>query len=196
MALLKNLALLRVLPESPVEDSAAARGFTLAVLYLAGVYAGDYQFGVLVALWGGCLAGFWAASHLRRLQALPRLPAKPLAIGAIGVLVGGGLLFVLLPQPEGAPQGPLIVSLPSYAQFQGELENPALPLVEFGGDQSGSANRVDLRYRGRLGDDVVMYVRTGAPAYWRGLVFDRYSRGAWTATQERTRTYPAYVSPE
>ena len=269
MALLKNLALLRVLPESPVEDSAAARGFTLAafavaavsvvvygqdylvpplavalgaaghwqswrrrrlprgtarqvviagliflclayllldsvaalfggqlpqanfallliavtsfdlktrrnlysslwislaVLYLAAVYAWDYQFGVLVALWGGCLAGFWAASHLRRLQALPRLPAKPLAIGAIGVLVGGGLLFVLLPQPEGAPQGPLIVSLPSYAQFQGELENPALPLVEFGGDPSGSTNRVDLRYRGRLGDDVVMYVRTGAPA--------------------------------
>src|SRR5438874_8742945 len=125
---------------------------SLAVLYLAAVYAWDYEFGVLVAAWAACLAGFWVASHLRRLEAVPRLPVRPLAIAAIGALAGGGLLFVLLPQPEGAPQGPLIVSLPSYAQFQGEVENPALPLVQVGGDQSGSSSRVDLHYRGKLGD--------------------------------------------
>jgi protein-glutamine gamma-glutamyltransferase len=169
---------------------------SLAVLYLAAVYAWDYQFGALIGLWAACLVGFWVASHLRRIEALPKLPAKPVAVAATAVLLGGGLLFVLLPQPDGAPQGPLIVSLPSYAQFQGELESPALPLVELGGDQSGSTGRVDLRYRGRLGADVVMYVRTGAPAYWRGLVFDRYQSGAWTATREEMRTYPAYVSPE
>ena len=165
---------------------------SLAVLYLAAVYAWDYQFGVLVALWAGCLAGFLVASHLRRIEAQPRLPLKPLAVAAAGAVLGGGVLFALIPQPDTAPQGPLVISLPSYVQFQGELENPALPLVE----SSASGNRVDLRYRGRLGQDVVMYVRTGAPAYWRGLVFDRYSGGAWTATRQDQRTYPAYVSPE
>ena len=169
---------------------------SLAVLYLAAVYAWDYQFGVLVAFWAACLAGFWVASHLRRIEATPKLPARPLAVAAASVLIGGVLLFVLLPQPVGAPQGPLIVSIPSYAQFRGELESPALPLVEVGGDQSGATGRVDLRYRGRLGADVVMYVRTGAPAYWRGLVFDRYREGAWTATHGEMQTYPAYVSPE
>jgi transglutaminase-like putative cysteine protease len=169
---------------------------SLAVLYLAAVYAWDYQFGVLVALWAACLVGFWAASHLRRIEALPKLPVRPLAVAGAAAVLGGCLLFVVLPQPDGAPQGPLIVSLPSYAQFQGEIENPALPLIQVGGDQSGSSSRVDLRYRGRLGSDVVMYVRTGAPAYWRGVVFDRYANGAWTATHDEMRTYPAYVSPE
>src|SRR5215831_10409001 len=39
---------------------------SLAILYLAAVYAWDYQFGILLALWAVCLAGFWASSHLRR----------------------------------------------------------------------------------------------------------------------------------
>src|SRR2546428_4688354 len=47
-----------------------------------------------------------------------------------------------------------------------------------------------------MGDDFVNYVRTGPPADWRGLVFDRYANGAWTAPREDMRTYPAYVTPE
>ena len=76
-----------------------------------------------------------------------------------------------------------MVSLPNSLHFRGELESPALPLVQFG-DSNGANSSVDLRYRGRLGDSVVMYVRTGAPAYWRGQVFDTWSRntGQWTAS--------------
>jgi transglutaminase-like putative cysteine protease len=169
---------------------------SLAVLYLAAVYAWDYQFGVLVAAWTACLTGFWIASHLRRLGATLRLPPRPLIAAGAATVLAGGLLFALAPQPQATPQGPLIISLPSYAQFQGEIENPALPIVQVGGDPSGSTKRVDLRYRGRLGDGVVMYVRTGAPAYWRGLVFDQYANGAWTASRQDGRVFPAYVSPD
>ena len=164
---------------------------SLAILYLAAVYAWDYQFGVVVALWAGCLGGFWASSHLRRLGA--RLSAPPAGVAglAAGALLMGLVAFVLIPQPSGDPTGPLVVSLPSYAQFRGELESPALPLVQLTGDASGS---VDLHYRGRLGDSVVMYVRTGAPAYWRGLVFDTYVNGSWTAVQPAEPViYPPYV---
>lgn len=166
---------------------------SLAVLYLAAVYAWDYLFGSLIGLWALGLAGFWAASHLRRLGAGFALPRRPAALALAGGLLGGLGAFALIPQPTTNPPGPLIVSLPSAASFKGELESPALPLVQFSGDPSGSNSTVDLRYRGRLGKDVVMYVRTGAPAYWRGLVFDSYRNGTWYASHGEMTQYPAYV---
>src|ERR1700739_133310 len=42
---------------------------SLAFLYLAAVYAWDYAFVLFVAGWLLCLAGFWIASHLRRIDA-------------------------------------------------------------------------------------------------------------------------------
>jgi protein-glutamine gamma-glutamyltransferase len=37
-------------------------------------------------------------------------------------------------------------------------------------------------------------VRTGAPAYWRGLVFDTYRDGAWTASNRSFTTFQPYVA--
>ena len=166
---------------------------SLAVLYLAAVYAWDYVFGGLIGLWAIGLAGFWAASHIRRIGASFTVPRRPAAIALAGGLLGGLGCFALIPQPTTNPPGPLIVSLPSAASFKGELESPALPLVQFSGDPSGANSTVDLRYRGRLGKDVVMYVRTGAPAYWRGLVFDSYRNGTWYASHSEMTQFPAYV---
>jgi protein-glutamine gamma-glutamyltransferase len=166
---------------------------SLTVLYLAAVYAWDYPFGVFVGLWMASLAGFWAASHLRRIEARPRVALVPVSIAAAVALLGGAGLFFFLPQPTAHPDSPLVVSLPSSVNFQGELESPALPLVQFAGDPSGASSSVDLRYRGRLGDQVVMYVRTGAPAYWRGLIFDHFTGTQWVATKSSYRTYPPYV---
>ncbi len=162
---------------------------SLAILYLAAVYAWDYLFGVLAAAWLVSLAGFWVASHLRRMGAALNVPVRASAIALLGALALGSLAFVFLPQPQALPTGPLVVSLPSFSQFKGEIENPSLPLVSI----QGSTPSVDLRYRGRLGDAPVMYVRTGAPAYWRGLVFDTYSGGQWTSSQGATAIYPPYV---
>ena len=164
---------------------------SLAILYLAAVYAWDYLFGVLAAGWIVCLAGFWVASHLRRMGASLNLPVAPAAVALVAALGIGSLAFTLIPQPQALPSGPLVVSLPSFSQFRGELENPALPLVQF----QGSTPSVDLRYRGRLGDAPVMYVRTGAPAYWRGLVFDTYSAGVWTSGLNGASAFPPYVPP-
>jgi transglutaminase-like putative cysteine protease len=163
---------------------------SLAILYLAAVYAWDYPFGVLVALWAVCLAGFWACSNLRRMGARVSAPPRGAAMLVVGALALGLAAFVFIPQPAFDPSGPLVVSLPSYANFKGEMESPALPLVQVGGDSS----TIDLRFRGRLGDAPVMYVRTGAPAYWRGLVFDTYKDGAWTASRKGfVAQFPPYV---
>jgi len=167
---------------------------SLAVLYLAAVYAWDYPFGLFLAAWILCLAGFWTASHLKRIDARTTVPVRPVALGGLAVLLGGAAAFWMLPQPSAHPESPLVVSLPNAVHFQGELENPALPLVQFG-DSSGANSSVDLRYRGRLSDAVVMYVRTGAPAYWRGQVFDTWnpSAGQWTAGRADFRTFPPYA---
>ena len=168
---------------------------SLVVLYLAAVYAWDYQFGILIALWAVCLAGFWTASHLRRIDARFALPRTPVAVMLGGAFLLGIAAFVLIPQPSVEPPGPVLVSLPNYVSFKGELESPALPLVQLSSDPSGATNSVDLRYRGRLGEAPVMYVRTGAPAYWRGLVFDEYTNGQWTASRRGYQLVRPYVEP-
>ena len=168
---------------------------SLAILYLAAVYAWDYPFGILIALWALCLGGFWAASNLRRMGARVTVPVPAVATATFGALVFGIAAFFFIPQPSIDPNGPVLVSLPNYAGFKGELENPALPLVQLSGDPSGATGSVDLHFRGRLGDAPVMYVRTGAPAYWRGLVFDTYRDGVWTASNRGFATLQPYIPP-
>jgi transglutaminase-like putative cysteine protease len=168
---------------------------SLAILYLAAVYAWDYPFGILVALWAICLAGFWMASHLRRMEARLSAPPAGLAVVVLGALGLGLAGFILIPQPAAFAPTPLVVSLPNFASFKGELENPALPLVQLSGDPSGATSSVDLHFRGRLGDSAVMYVRTAAPAYWRGLVFDTYQGGVWTTSKHGFIDTMPYVPP-
>jgi transglutaminase-like putative cysteine protease len=168
---------------------------SLAILYLAAVYAWDYGFGILMALWVVCLAGFWAGSHLRRMEARLTAPIPAVALTLVGALAIGLAGFILTPQPTAAVPIPQIVALPNFVGFKGELENPALPLVQLTGDPSGATGSVDLHFRGRLGDTPVMYVRTGAPAYWRGLVFDTYSDGVWTAANHSYISLQPYVPP-
>ena len=168
---------------------------SLAIVYLAAVYAWDYEFGLLLALWALCLGGFWASSHLRRMNLQMRFPARAIAVAGVAALIAGVALFVATPQPSGVPISPLIVSLPNFTSFRGDIESAALPLVQLTGDPSGANGSVDLHFRGRLGDTPVMYVRTGAPAYWRGLAFDRYADGAWTASIHGYREMQPYVPP-
>jgi transglutaminase-like putative cysteine protease len=168
---------------------------SLAILYLAAVFAWDYPFGILVALWAVCLAGFWMTSHLRRLEAKVAGPIRPLAFGLVGAFALGLAAFVFVPQPTAFAPTPLVVSLPNFTSFNGEIENPALPLVQISGDPSGATNSIDLHFRGRLGDAPVMYVRTGAPAYWRGLVFDTYRGGQWTTSNRSFVTFQPYIQP-
>ena len=169
---------------------------SLALVYLAAVFAWDYQFGAFVVLWVACLAGFWAAANLQRIGASRlQLPWRPVGIALTGALLAGVAGFALLPQPSISPSGPLVISLPANVQFSG-LEQPAVPLVQFATDPSGKSGNVDLRFRGRLGGAIVMYIRTGAPAYWRGLTFDQYRNGTWVVSataSPRFRTFHAYI---
>src|SRR2546427_12940962 len=129
------------------------------------------------------------------MEARVTLPTTAAATALGGALALGIVAFFLNPQANLEPSGPVLVSLPNFVGFRGEMENPALPLIQLSGDPSGATSSVDLHYRGRLGNAPVMYVRTGAPAYWRGLVFDTYRDGAWTASDRGFREMQPYVPP-
>ena len=73
---------------------------SLAILYLAAVYAWDYPFGVLLGLWTLCLAGFWVASHLRRMGAPLTMPIAAVATALLAALALGVAAFILIPQPS------------------------------------------------------------------------------------------------
>src|SRR5437867_12900667 len=166
---------------------------SLAILYLAAVFAWDYMFGAFMAVWLSCLFAFWTGSHLRRIGSAFTTPVRPWLLSLGSSLLLGVFGFVVLPQPAGSPVSPLVVSLPNFTRFQGDIESPALPLVQLAGDPTGATSSIYLHFRGRLGDAPVMYVRTGAPAYWRGLVFDTYSDGVWTSSRRGGTPFPPYV---
>src|SRR5207253_1132433 len=94
---------------------------SLAILYLAAVYAWDYVFAVLAGGWFVCLAGFWTASHLRRLGTRLSLPVAASAAALLAATAIGVLAFFFIPQPQAFPSGPLVVSLPTFSQFKGEI---------------------------------------------------------------------------
>src|SRR5207247_4661487 len=79
---------------------------SLAILYLGAVYAWDYGFGLLAAMWMVWLATFWLASHLRRINAPFGGPARPFAVMLVAPLLLGVLLFVALPHPPADPVSP------------------------------------------------------------------------------------------
>jgi transglutaminase-like putative cysteine protease len=166
---------------------------SLAILYLAAVYAWDYVFVLFLFGWTVCLAGFWMSSHVRRIAPRFDIPRIPIAVTLVASCFLGALIFIVEPQPDGSPAGPLVLSLPNFTHFRGDMENAALPLVNLNGDPTGATTSVDLHFRGRLGNAPVMFVRTAAPAYWRGLVFDSYSDGAWTASNHEYLPMPPYV---
>jgi transglutaminase-like putative cysteine protease len=58
---------------------------------------------------------------------------------------------------------------------------------------------MDLSVRGDLGDELVMRVRSSAPAMWKGLVFGEYDGRAWNAADEDAAVpagdFPPYEYP-
>jgi len=158
---------------------------SLVLLYVAALFAWDWTFLAFAAGWAVALFTFLGAtrgglSSLRR--ATTRLTARSAAPWAAAWLGLGLVVFVALPRFSGRPLSvPLLISLPTSAQTQGETLQSVLPLVG-----SSSPNNpeqgINLRVRGALGDEVVMRVRAPALSYWRQYVLDQYEGQAWRRT--------------
>lgn len=121
------------------------------------------------------------------------------------ILILSIITFLLLPRFEGLWMKnllPFSFKIPTLPNFLGEIRNPSYPTpsrgIEGGSIKGikrkfdpnayyGFSTYLDLNYRGKLSDKVVLRVRSSEPAYWRGMAFDKYTGQEWTMT------YPLHV---
>ena len=90
---------------------------------------------------------------------------------------------VIYPEPPSHAGGP--GGGPVIMDGETPMENFS---VQYGQAYHGFMPAMDLNARGRLGNQLLMRVRTSGAMYYRGLVFDTYRNGRWSmAEPEGTR---------
>ncbi|HEV3232434.1 MAG TPA: transglutaminaseTgpA domain-containing protein, partial [Candidatus Dormibacteraeota bacterium] len=176
---------------------------SLVILYVAALFAWDATFLPFVLAWGGCLFGFLLATSaggtavrgplIRRSEPLIRLSGPLIRRSGPWLLAWmalGALAFVALPRFAGRPLAvPLLVSVPLDQQNPAEVLPAVLPLVGTA-PQTGAEGEINLRIRGRLGDEVVMRVRAPAASYWRAYVLEEYRTQSWARLSHRAGSLP------
>lgn len=75
-------------------------------------------------------------------------------------------------------------------------DNPDRPWGEFNEDlYFGFTPYLDLNYRGKLSDDVVLRVQSSHWVYHRGMVFDTYNSYGWSSSDTDLEEYTSYRPP-
>ncbi|MDQ3940624.1 MAG: transglutaminaseTgpA domain-containing protein [Actinomycetota bacterium] len=174
-------------------------GSSLTLMAAAGSISQDLWFGLVLVVYFALAITALALAHRSEIKegvaaggtpeperAGPSAGGWDVAKALLVTALTGTLLFLVIPQPQALRTFALPFSLGGGIGIQsnGGIANPGFP---GGGAASrsnnaayyGFSNRMDLRVRGDLSDDVVMRVRASAPAMWRGLIFDTYDGVAW-----------------
>jgi transglutaminase-like putative cysteine protease len=171
---------------------------SLVILYIAGLFAWSSVFVFAVIAWGACMVTFFAATRARpvtggRVQATRWGRMWPVA--AIWLLVAVGV-FIAMPELPGRPLAtPVLLNVPNFSAH-GESLPAALPVVGTSPAPGGGA--IDLRARGRFGDEVAFHVRANGGGYWRAYSLETYSGAQWDHGDFEPKPVPAMggkVSP-
>jgi protein-glutamine gamma-glutamyltransferase len=190
-------------------------GSSLTLMAAAGSISQDLWFGIMLVAYFAFAISALALGHRSELgegtAGTMKLPGKgrprggpaSVAAGEVGkaltvTALAAALLFLVLPQPQAVRTfalpfslGPGIGAIPSG----GSIANPGFPAGGASGLRSngtsfyGFSDRLDLRVRGGLNDDVVMRVRAERAAMWKGLVFDTYDGISWRADEGEPRDF-------
>ncbi len=110
-------------------------------------------------------------------------------------LVAIAVVFVLTPRFASRPiVPPFTINAPLRGGVKSEIINPGVPVVQINGWSSDSSDYyygfdtdLDLRYRGGLSDEVVMYVRSPSRSYWRSHSYDFYTGVSWSQSDKTLR---------
>ncbi len=111
--------------------------------------------------------------------------------GAI-VLLATFIAFLFTPRFANRPiVPPFTINVPLRGGVTAEIINPGVPLVQINGwsDEVGDYyfgfdTSLDLRYRGGLSDNIVMYVRSPSRSYWRSHSYDFYDGVIWSQSDK------------
>jgi transglutaminase-like putative cysteine protease len=184
------------------KDLAFSLGSSLALMAVAGTLSQDLGYLVLLAVYACFALGSLMLAHRSELaegtvalvapEAVRRRPAGALRAG-LATLIAASVLFLVIPQPSGLRTFALPFSLGGGlgAFGGGGITNPGFdgqPAARAGGLMYyGFDEGLDLRVRGELPGDLVMRVRSSAPAMWRGMIFDRYDGTSWFGDTDDAR---------
>lgn len=205
---------------------------SLANLYIAASLSRTAELGLYLILFiVSVLAAFFVAEKedgqkAAKLQPASRVSTQTATLRQRGWLIFGvafGLVtlcavftaFLFTPRFAGRPLvPPFTINVPLRGGIKSQIINPGVPLVQINGWNDGSSDyfygfdtNLDLRYRGGLSDEMVMYVRSPSRSYWRSHSYDFYSGESWgqsdptlTPVPRRRRVYfeisPPLGSPQ
>lgn len=141
-----------------------------------------------------------AVINTRELREYLKVPARSVIITIIGFISIAVIVFLSLPHfdnqrmiqqmpvsikmnfpkdyKKGIQELPQSANLPAdeaKKQFQEKLSS--------GEAFYGFSSDMDLNYRGRLSDKIVMRVRSSRAAYWRGMAYDTYNMNKWVMSR-------------
>jgi transglutaminase-like putative cysteine protease len=129
-------------------------------------------------------AGFWS----------PQARAMTVFGCSFGVIALIAIVVVFLFTPRYANRPivpPFSLNIPLSGGINAQIINPGVPLIQVNGWSNGASDyyygfdtRLDLRYRGGLSDEVVMYVRSPSQSYWRSHSYDFYDGITWRQSDE------------
>jgi transglutaminase-like putative cysteine protease len=205
---------------------------SLANLYIAASLSRTAELGLYLILFAVfVLAAFFvvekedglkaAKLHPPTEAASPRSSSHRPGLLKFGVIFGLSCLFAIFviflftPRFAGRPLvPPFTINVPLRGGVKSQIINPGVPLVQINGWNDGSSDyfygfdtNLDLRYRGGLSDEIVMYVRSPSRSYWRSHSYDFYTGESWgqsdptlTPVSRRRRVYfeisPPLGSPQ
>lgn len=173
----------------------------LILISVAATTSRSTTFGAYLAVYSLLAVASLLASHLSSQKASPRLLKRLSApVLGLGFVLGVGVFFAM-PRYEGMKirTFPVSLSITNLPDFDGKIKNPSYNQGTqnkgIGKDKKnerrefdpfayyGFSTELDLNYRGKLSDEVVMKVRGSKASYWRGMGFDAYDGLRWRMTE-------------
>lgn len=177
----------------------------LVLISVAATLSRDASFGLFFLPYAlfSLLALYYSHLSSQRVPAPPLAMTVRLILPVMGIGLGGAIVvFILLPRYEGLKlqSFPVSMKIDNLPLFQGEIRNRSYAGQGGSGNSQGQnlpgqkrpfdpmayygfTTQLDLNYRGKLSDQVVMRVRSNRPAYWRGMAFDSYDGQTWSMTR-------------
>lgn len=175
----------------------------LILISVAATTSRDVIFGIFVVAYALLSLASLLASHLssQHVKDIPKGFWWKLSLPVLGLTVlGSVLIFMVMPRYDGMKiqTFPVSMRIQSLPFFNGQIKNDSYPnrTGNVGNTNNsienqarrkfdpnayyGFSTQLDLNYRGKLSDEVVMRVRSSRASYWRGMAFDTYDGLRWT----------------
>ena len=179
-------------------------GSSLTLMAVAGSISQDLTFAFFLVAYLAFVVAALALAHRSEVEekvsawmtardATPirrRFPMRDVTRAVALTAAAGTVLFLVIPQPSGIRTFALPFSVGNGIGLfgGGGIANPGFGSSPSARGTTSSyyafSDTMDLRVRGDLSNELVMRVRSSAPAMWKGITFETYDGDKWTGDED------------